>query len=146
MATEKVGIYRKYHGPIPTDKSGKPLPKSEWPKKRLHRWAIRWYGSDGKRYSKSFKARKEAERLAEEKQSEVRDGKADQPGDVSLKEFAKMYLDIRSDLAMKTHREHSRMDSPWSWPTAKPIRSGPPPGKQSMRRGHHTKIHRHCTR
>jgi hypothetical protein len=22
MATEKVGIYRKYHGPIPTDKDG----------------------------------------------------------------------------------------------------------------------------
>ena len=109
MATEKVGIYRKYHEPIPTDKSGNPLPKSEWPKKRRHRWVVRWFGSDGKRYSKSFKTRKEAERHSEEKQSEVRDGKADQSENMSLKEFAKMYLDIRSDLTLKTHREYSRI-------------------------------------
>ena len=31
MATEKVGVYRKYHGTVPTDKVGIPLPKSEWP-------------------------------------------------------------------------------------------------------------------
>ena len=68
MATEKVGIYRKYHGKIPTDKSGQSLPKSDWPKKRAFRWAVRWFGSDGKRYSKSFKTRKEAERYAEIKQ------------------------------------------------------------------------------
>jgi len=109
MATEKVGIYRKYHGPIPTDKSGKPLPKSEWSKKRRHRWSVRWFGSDGKRYSKSFKTRKEAERYTEEKQSEVRNGKADQLGNVSLKEFTKMYLDIRNDLSPKTHREQARV-------------------------------------
>lgn len=54
MATEKVGIYRKYHGKIPTDKAGQPLPKREWPKKRAFRWVVRWFGSDGKRYSKSF--------------------------------------------------------------------------------------------
>ena len=108
MATEKVGIYRKYHGPIPTDKSGRPLPKSEWSRKRPFRWAVRWFGEDGKRYSKSFKTRKEADRFAEEKQSEVRDGKADPPEDVSLKEFATMYLGLRSDLTSRTREEHSR--------------------------------------
>jgi len=87
MATEKVGIYRKYHGPIPTDTSGRPLLQSEWPKKRLHSWSVRWFGSDGKRYSKSFKTRKEAERYAEGKQSDVRKGKADPPPNISLQDF-----------------------------------------------------------
>jgi integrase len=89
MATEKVGIYRKYHGPIPTDRTGKPLPKSEWPRKRAFRWAVRWFGSDGKRYSKSFKTRKEAEQFAETKQSEVRKGKANPPPEINLRQFYK---------------------------------------------------------
>ncbi len=87
MATEKVGIYRKYHGKIPTDKSGQPLPQSEWLKKRAFRWAVRWFGSDGKRYSKSFKTRKEAERFTESKQSDVRNGKADPPPKIAFEDF-----------------------------------------------------------
>jgi integrase len=87
MATEKVGIYRKYHGPIPTDRNGKPLPKSEWPRKRAFRWAVRWFGSDGNRYSKSFRTRKEAERFAETKQSDIRSGKADPPPGITFEEF-----------------------------------------------------------
>ena len=89
MATEKVGIYRSYYGPIPTDESGQPLPSSEWPKKREHSWVVRWFGADGNRYSKSFKNRKEADRFAESKQSEVREGKADPPDKISLDDFAK---------------------------------------------------------
>ena len=79
MATEKVGVYRKYYGAVPTDKSGNPLPKNEWPRERRFSWAVRWFGSDGKRFSKSFKSRKVAERFAETKQAEVRVGKGDQP-------------------------------------------------------------------
>ena len=33
MATTKVGIYRSYYGPIPTDNAGQPLPESEWLKR-----------------------------------------------------------------------------------------------------------------
>ena len=87
MATEKVGIYRKYHGKIPTNKSGQPLPKSEWPKKRAFRWAARWFGSDGKRYSKSFNTRKEAQLFSEDKQSDVRNGRADPPPEIALEDF-----------------------------------------------------------
>ena len=87
MATEKVGVYRKYHGPIPKDKSGRPLPKSEWPKKRAFRWAVRWFGSGGKRYSKSFETRKEAAQFAEAKQSSVRNGRADPPQTITLEDF-----------------------------------------------------------
>ena len=108
MATEKVGVYRKSHGPVPTDKSGMPLPKSAWPRERPFRWAARWYGSDGKRFTKSFKSRKEAERYAETKQAEVRVGKGDQPRAVTLVEFARMYLDLRGDLARMTKVEHER--------------------------------------
>ena len=75
MATEKIGVYRKWHGPVPTDKSGNPLPKSEWLRTRPFSWAVRWFGSDGKRFSRSFKSRKEAGRYAEAKQAEVRVGK-----------------------------------------------------------------------
>ena len=77
MATEKVGVYRKYHGPVPKDNSGNPLPKSEWPRKRPFSWAVRWFGSDGKRYSRSFKSRKEADQFAESTQAAMRVGKGD---------------------------------------------------------------------
>ena len=67
MATEKVGIYRKYHGVVPVNALGVPAPKSEWPRLRPFRWAVRWFGSGGKRFSKSFESRREAERYAETK-------------------------------------------------------------------------------
>ncbi len=79
MATEKVGVYRKWHGRVPNDKAGQLLPKSEWSRQRPFSWAVRWFGSDGKRFSKSFRNRKEAERYAETKQAEVRVGKGDRP-------------------------------------------------------------------
>ena len=82
MATEKVGIYRKYHGKIPTDKSDQPLPKSEWPKKRAFRWAVRWFRSDGKRYSKSFKTRKEADNYAKGVQARADRGRPDKPSKI----------------------------------------------------------------
>jgi len=108
MATEKVGVCRKYHGPVPTDKSGNPLPKSEWPRIRSFSWAVRWFGTDGKRFSRSFKSRREADRYAETKQAEVRVGKGDQPRAITLAEFARMYLDLRGDLAPMTMVEYAR--------------------------------------
>jgi integrase len=87
MPTEKVGVYRKYHGPVPTDAAGNPLPKSDWLTKRPYRWAARWYGYDGNRYSKSFKTRKEADRFAETKQADVRQGRSDPPEHCNLREF-----------------------------------------------------------
>lgn len=94
MATEKVGVYRKYHGPIPTDRTGKPLPKSEWPKKRAFRWAVRWFGQEGNRYSKSFKTRKEAERYALEKQSKINNGKTDPPPQISLEQYFQEHQEL----------------------------------------------------
>ncbi len=108
MATEKVGVYRKWHGRAPIDEFGASLPKSVWPRLRPFSWAVRWFGSDGKRFSKSFKNRKEAERYAETRQAEVRVGKADQPRAITLAGFAKMYLDLRGDLAPMTKIEHAR--------------------------------------
>lgn len=108
MATTKVGIYRSYHGPIPIDSSGRPLPESEWPKKRAHSWVVRWFGADGERYSRSCETRKEADRLAEEKQAQVRDGKSSEPQKLTLKEFGKMYMRIRTDLTERSREEHER--------------------------------------
>jgi hypothetical protein len=87
MGTTKVGIYRSYHGPEPVDETGQSLPKSEWPKKRPFSWVVRWFGSDGNRYSKSFEGREEAERFAETKQNEVRQGNGDRPRSCTLREF-----------------------------------------------------------
>jgi hypothetical protein len=60
MATEKVGVYRKYRGPVPKDAAGKPLPREKWADGRPFSWAARWFGLDGRRYSKSFQTRREA--------------------------------------------------------------------------------------
>jgi len=109
MATEKVGIYRNYYGPVPRDSSGKPLPKSQWPKKRAHSWVVRWFGSDGQRYSKSFRTRKEAQRLAEGKQVQVREGKADPPPDITVGRFAKEHEKLmKRQVSHNTLREHMR--------------------------------------
>ena len=108
MATEKVGVYRRYHGPVPIDKAGTSLPRDEWPRLRAFSWAVRWFGSDGKRSSRSFRSRREADRFAEKKQAEVRVGKGDQPRSVTLAEFATMYLNLRGDLAVTTSAEHER--------------------------------------
>jgi len=79
MAVEKVGVYRKWSEPVPKDENGKPIPESEWPKKRRHRWIVRWYGTSNKRYGKVFKTRKEAEKHALKLQNQVDLGKADRP-------------------------------------------------------------------
>ena len=86
MAVEKVGVYRKWLEPVP-QKDGKPIPRSQWPKRRRHHWIARWYGSNGKRYGKVFETRKEAERHASRLQSRVFLGKADKPPQIALKEF-----------------------------------------------------------
>ena len=108
MAIEKVGIYRKYHGKVPKDKNGKKLPMELWPKKRPFRWAVRWFGSDGKRYSRSVKSWKEANKYAETRQAAVRVGKADEPSEVTLTKFARMYVELRGDLAPTTMCEQER--------------------------------------
>ena len=107
MAATKVGTYRSFYGPVPKDSSGQPLPKNQWPTKRAHSWVVRWFGTDGNRYSKSFKSRKEAERFAETKQSEVREGKADPPPKVSLREYCKEHGELmKGNLAAKTLQMH----------------------------------------
>lgn len=88
MATSKVGVYRKYHGKVPVE-NGKPVPKSAWPQKRLFRWVVRWFGADGNRYSRSFETGKEATRFAQTKQFEVREGDADPPPEITLREYRK---------------------------------------------------------
>ncbi len=87
MAIEKVGIYRKWLVPVPKDKDGRPVPESEWPRKRRHRWIARWYGTNGHRYGKVFETRKEAERHASELQNRVCLGNADKPEKITLHEF-----------------------------------------------------------
>ena len=87
MAIEKVGVYRKWLGPVPKDKNDNPIPESEWPRKRRHRWIARWYGTNGQRYGKVFETRKEAQRYASELQNRVCLGKADKPEKITLHQF-----------------------------------------------------------
>jgi len=87
MAVEKVGIYRKWLEPVPKGKNGKSIPKSQWVKKRRHRWIVRWYGTNSKKYGKVFKIRKEAEKYALELQAQVNLGRADKPRKVTMHEF-----------------------------------------------------------
>ena len=85
MAIEKVGVYRKWLEPVPK-KKGKPIPKSEWPKRRRYCWIVRWYGTNGKKYGKLFKTRKEAEKNALDLQNRVNLGRADKLQNITMKE------------------------------------------------------------
>jgi len=89
MAHKKVSICRKWYGKIPLDRNGKPIPKNLWPKRRKYSWEVRWYGSEGKRYSKSFKDRKEAIEYAKPIQAQVDKGRADKPKRTSISEFTR---------------------------------------------------------
>ncbi len=93
MATEKIGVYRRWHGKVP-EQGGKPLPKSDWPKVRKHSWTVRWYGKSGKRYSKDFRTRKLAEHFARQLQEDVNRGRADRPEKITLNLFAKEHRKV----------------------------------------------------
>lgn len=109
MAIEKVGVYRKWLVPVPKSKNGKPIPESEWPRKRRHRWIARWYGTNGQRYGKVFKTRKEAQRYASELQKRVCLGKADKPKKVTLHEFCLEHEQVmKGQVAYGTIQEHMR--------------------------------------
>ncbi|RKY10516.1 MAG: hypothetical protein DRP56_00805 [Planctomycetota bacterium] len=88
MAHTKVSVTRKYYGKVPLDRNGKPIPKNLWPKRRKSSWEVRWYDSEGKRLSKSFKDRKEAYDFSRKIQDKVDIGKADKCSKITLKNFA----------------------------------------------------------
>ena len=87
MAHLKVSVNRNWYGKVPLDKKGKPIPRNLWPKRRKFSWEVRWYSSDGKRHSKSFKTRKEAEEYARVIQDKVNIGKANKPQKVTFQFF-----------------------------------------------------------
>jgi len=92
MAVEKVGVYRRWLEPA--EKDGKPIPKSQWPKKRRHSWTVRWYGTTGKRYSKDFKTKQLADEYARDLQDQVRYGRQDRPEKITLHEFIKEHKEV----------------------------------------------------
>ncbi len=94
MATEKVGVYRKWLGPAPKDKDGNPIQKSQWHKRRRHHWIVRWCGTNSKKLGKVFRIRKEAERYASELQNQVILGKADKPPKITLHEFRIEHMQV----------------------------------------------------
>lgn len=108
MATEKIGVYRRWLEPVPKE-NGKAIPKGTWAAKRRHSWSVRWFGTDGKRYSKSFSTRKEADRFARQLQQKVLDGKQDKPKDITLGQFRKEHLRLmRGQVAYATLWDQDR--------------------------------------
>ena len=73
--------------PVP-EENGVPIPKNLWPQRRRYRWVLRWYGTNGRRYGKVFKTRKEAERHAVELQGRVILGRVDRPTKMTLHDYA----------------------------------------------------------
>ena len=94
MAHTKVSIVRNWYGKLPLDRNGNPIPKNLWPKRRKHSWEVRWYSSEGKRYSKSFKSREEANEYAKHLQGKVDKGKSDKPRQITLAEFMKEHEQV----------------------------------------------------
>jgi integrase len=93
MAVEKVGVYRRWLEPVPKV-DGKPVPKSQWPRKRRHSWTVRWYGTTGKRYSKDFRTKKLADQCARDLQDQVKHGKQDRPEKITLHEFIQEHAEV----------------------------------------------------
>ena len=87
MANRKVGVYRKYLEPVPVDLSGQPVPKSNWPKKRSFCWVARWFSGEGKRPSRSFRTKRQAQLFAAQKQIHIQDAQAAGLTAISLRGF-----------------------------------------------------------
>jgi integrase len=108
MAKEKVGIYRRWLGPVPIA-NGKPIPKSEWLARRRHVWTVRWFGTTGKRYSKDFKTKKLAESYARDLDSRIKVAKQDRPSRITLAEFIHEHLHVmRGQVAYATLMDQKR--------------------------------------
>lgn len=102
MATEKIGIYRTWLEAPPRENGAK-IPRSRWPKERRHSWTVRWFGTTGKRYSKSFKTKKDAEQFARKLQEDVNRGRADKPAAIPLGDFIREHQKVmRGQVAYAT--------------------------------------------
>ena len=109
MAVEKVGIYRKWLEPVQKRRNGKPIPKSQWVKKRRHRWIVRCCGTNTKKYGKVFKTRKETEKYALELQAQVNLGRADKPRKVTIHKFIGEHEKVmKGQVAYATLKNHVR--------------------------------------
>ncbi len=109
MAHNKVSVNRKYYGKIPLDRNGKPISHKLWPKRRKASWEVRWYDSEGKRLSKSFKSRKEAEEHARIIQDKVNIGKANKPRKITLLFFTKEHKHLmKGQVAHSTVKDQIR--------------------------------------
>jgi len=109
MAVKKVGVYRKWLEPVPEDENGKPVPKSDWPKKRRHRWIVRWCDTNNKKKGEVFDTKREAERRRLELQARVNSGKADRPVKATIHEFIAEHEDVmKGQVAYATLKDHVR--------------------------------------
>jgi len=109
MAHVKVSVIRKWYGKVPLDRTGKPVPRDQWPKRRKYSWEVRWYGSEGKRYSKSFKDRKEAIKYARKIQEKVDKGKGDRPRKITIVKFIEEHGKVMiGQIAHTTLKDHLR--------------------------------------
>ena len=87
MANKRVGVYRKYLEAVPVDSSGLPLAKSSWPKKRSFCWVARWFSGEGKRYSRSFRTKRQAQLFAAQKEIQIQDARTAGLTAISLRGF-----------------------------------------------------------
>ncbi len=87
MANKRVGVYRKYLEAVPVDSSGRPLAKSSWPKKRSFCWVARWFSGEGKRPSRSFRTKRQAQSFAARKEIQIQDAQSAGLTAISLRDF-----------------------------------------------------------
>jgi integrase len=109
MGHTKVSMNRNWYGKVPLDKNGKPIPRNLWPKRRKYSWEVRWFSSEGKRYSKSFKERKEAYEYVKTVQEKVDKGRANRPQKITIEKFIKEHERIMvGQVAYTTLKDHLR--------------------------------------
>lgn len=107
MSNRKVGVYRKYLGPIPLDSSGKRLGKDKWPRNRASCWVARWTDPEGRRHSRSFVTKRDAVAFACEKQNQIENTLVAGLPAISLKEFYTEHSQLmRGNVAARTLAIH----------------------------------------
>lgn len=87
MTHKKVGVYRRYLEAVPVESLGRPVAKGDWPKRRAFCWVARWVSGEGRRHSRSFRIKRQAQSFAAQKQIDIQDALATGLTEISLRDF-----------------------------------------------------------
>ena len=100
--TMKVGVYRRWVGPVPRGRNGDPIPPNLWPQRRACEWDVRWFvvtpQNSSVRRSRSFVTKSEAETFRADLQSTLNRMPATrrEAKRITVREFVEEFITLRT--------------------------------------------------